>query len=110
MANMHTTRRAGGGWWVWVLIGGLALLLLPLDGLADRAGGNLLVFMAALYALRGAAVLLVVGGSPGLLGWLLVALVGLLLYPLVMIAMFAIGLSDTWLDLRTRRARPDSGA
>lgn len=96
--------------WVWVLIGGLALLLLPLDGLADRAGGNLLVFMAALYALRGAAVLLVVGGSPGVVGWLLVVLVGLLLYPLVMIAMFAIGLSDTWLDLRTRRARPDSGA
>lgn len=95
---------------VWALIVGIALLLLPWDGLADRAGSNLLVFVALLYALRGAAVLLVIGGAPGPLGWVLVFLVGLLLYPLVMIAMFALGVSDTWLDLRTRRARgtPDA--
>jgi hypothetical protein len=45
---------------------------------------------------------------PGPLGWLLVALAGLLLYPIAMVAMFAVGLSDTWLDLRTRRARPEA--
>ncbi|MGD8277138.1 MAG: DUF2232 domain-containing protein, partial [Gemmatimonadota bacterium] len=95
---------------VWALILGILLLLLPVDGLADRAGSNLLAFVALLYALRGVAVLLVVGGAPGPLGWILVALVALLLYPIVMVAMFAVGLSDTWLDLRTRRARgkPDA--
>lgn len=95
---------------VWALIAGLVLLLLPVDGLADRAGTNLLAFMAALYVLRGAAVLLVLGGAPGIGGWILILLVGLLLYPLVMAAMLAVGLSDTWLDLRTRRARskPDA--
>lgn len=95
---------------VWALIIGIALLLLPWDGLADRAGSNLLVFVAALYALRGAAVLLVIGGAPGPLGWVLALMLGLLLYPLVMIAMFALGVSDTWLDLRTRRAKPTSDA
>jgi hypothetical protein len=95
---------------IWVLIGGLALLLLPWDGLAGRAGSNVLVFVALLYALRGAAVLLVIGGAPGPLGWILVALVGVLLYPLVMIGMFALGVSDTWLDLRTRRARSEPDA
>jgi len=95
---------------VWALIGGILLVLLPVDGLADRAGSNVLAFVALLYALRGVAVLLVVGGAPGPLGWVLVALVALLLYPIVMVAMFAVGLSDTWLDLRTRRARegPDA--
>lgn len=95
---------------VWALIAGLVLLLLPFDGLADRAGTNLLAFMAALYVLRGAAVLLVVSGAPGFGGWILILLVGLLLYPLVMAGMLAVGLSDTWLDLRTRRARsgPDA--
>ncbi len=95
---------------VWALILGILLLLLPVDGIADRAGSNVLAFVALLYALRGAAVLLVLGGAPGPLGWILVALVGLLLYPIVMVAMFVVGLSDTWLDLRTRRARskPDA--
>ena len=75
-----------------------------------REGISVLVFVAQLYALRGAAVLLVIGGAPGPMGWVLVFLVGLLLHPLVMIAMFALGVSDTWLDLRTRQARttPDA--
>jgi hypothetical protein len=96
---------------VWALIAGILLLLLPIGGLAEQAGSNLLAFVALLYALRGIAVLLVIGGGvPGPLGWVVVVLVGLLLYPIVMLAMFAVGLSDTWLDLRTRRARakPDA--
>src|SRR5690606_21851700 len=36
---------------VWVVIAGVALLVLPLDQLATRAGENLLLFMAVLYAL-----------------------------------------------------------
>lgn len=96
---------------VWLLIAGIALLLLPLHELADRFGSNLLMFMAALYALRGLAVLLVVGGAPGPLAMLIGAVLFLLLYPLVVVTTVLVGLSDTWLDIRTRRrAPPEPGA
>jgi hypothetical protein len=89
---------------VWLLIAGLVLLALPIGELANRAGENLLMFMAALYALRGVAVLVMVGGVPGPLGWVLGALLVVFLYPLVMAATFLVGLSDTWLDIRARRS------
>ncbi|MCI0433367.1 MAG: YybS family protein [Gemmatimonadetes bacterium] len=89
---------------IWVLILGGALLVLPIDGAAaGRTGSNLLAFMALLYALRGAAVLLFVGGMPGPIGLAIAAVAVVLLYPLVMATTFLVGLSDTWLDLRTRR-------
>jgi hypothetical protein len=89
---------------VWLFIAGLLLLLLPLNQLATRTGENLLTFMAALYTLRGAAVLLVIGGVPGPLGVVIGALVVVLLTPFVMATTFLVGLSDTWLDIRARRA------
>jgi hypothetical protein len=88
---------------VWLLIAGLALLLLPLDQLATRAGENLLLFMAVLYALRGAAVLLVIGGASGPLAVVVGMLLVLFLTPFVMATTFLVGLSDTWLDIRARR-------
>jgi hypothetical protein len=96
---------------VWVLIAGLVLVLLPLGEAALRAGSNLLTFMAALYALRGLAVLVVlVGAAPGFLAVVLGALAILFLYPLVVAATLVVGLSDTWLDLRARRrAAPRPG-
>ena len=89
---------------VWVLIAGIALLLLPLGAVAERAGTNLLAFMAALYALRGLAVLLVVAGAPGPIGLLVGGLLLLFLYPLVMATTVLVGVTDTWLDIRARRA------
>ena len=94
---------------VWVLIVGLGLLLLPTGAVAERVGSNLLTFMAALYALRGLAVLLVIGGAPGPLGWLIGLLVVLFLYPLVMTATVLVGLTDTWLDIRARRRASSAG-
>jgi hypothetical protein len=92
---------------IWLLVIGIALVVLPLDGLASRAGSNLLAFMAALYALRGLAVLIVIGGgAPGPIMTIVGAVLLLLLYPLVMATTFFVGLSDTWLDIRTRRAGP----
>jgi Predicted membrane protein (DUF2232) len=88
---------------VWLVIGGLVLWLVPLGPLASRAGANLLVFMGALYALRGFGVLAAVAGTPGPLVAVAGALVFLLLYPFVMGAAVILGLSDTWLDFRTRR-------
>lgn len=92
---------------VWLLIGGLVLLLLPLDAPGTRAGTNLLVFMAALYALRGVAVLAALLGSPGVLATVIGAILVLLLYPLVLTFAAVVGLTDTWLDIRRRR---DAGA
>jgi len=49
------------------------------------------------------AVLLVLGGVPGPFGIALAVVVTIVLYPLVMAATILLGLTDTWLDLRTRR-------
>ncbi|MGH7446451.1 MAG: hypothetical protein ACREK1_07655, partial [Longimicrobiales bacterium] len=80
---------------VWLFIAGLMLLLLPLNQLATRAGENLLTFMAVLYALRGAAVLLVIAGAPGPLAMVIGAVLVVFLYPFVMATTFLVGLSDT---------------
>jgi hypothetical protein len=93
---------------IWVLIAGVVLLGLPLNALTTRIGENLLTFMAVLYALRGAAVLMVIGGAPGPLGILLGALLVVFLYPFVMATTFLVGLSDTWLDIRARRRTPST--
>ena len=60
--------------------------------------------MAALYAVRGLAVILSLFGSPSVLGTLFGILVFLMLYPIVMATTLMVGLTDTWLDLRARRA------
>jgi hypothetical protein len=88
---------------VWLLIAGIALLVLPVGQAVSRAGANVLTFMAALYALRGAAVLVVIGGAPGPLGMLVGLLVLVFLYPLVMATTVLVGLTDTWIDIRARR-------
>jgi hypothetical protein len=89
---------------VWLVILGVALVLLaPSDGV--RAGSNLLLFMGALYALRGLAVAVFVWGMPGPIGLVFAALAAILLYPLIVAtsAMLMLGLFDTWLDIRNRR-------
>ena len=58
--------------------------------------------MGALYALRGAAVVLFLNGGLSLLGGVLVALAMVLMAPVVLAAALLIGLSDTWLDVRTK--------
>jgi Predicted membrane protein (DUF2232) len=90
---------------VWGLVAGLAFALLQaLSGL--RAPGlNMLLFFGTLYALRGM----------GVLAWFL-APDRLVMVPLVIFAVLAfplfgavalgLGLGDTWLDWRSRAARP----
>lgn len=95
---------------VWVLIAGLGLVVLPLGEAALRTGSNVATFMAALYALRGAGVLLALVGTPGPVAWVLAVLTTLLLYPVVMSMVVLIGLTDTWLDLRTRGGSGTQGA
>ncbi len=98
---------------VWVLIAGLALVLMPPADWGSRLGVNLLVFMGALYALRGLAVMValvlgMVGSSWAVLAVL--AIVGVVLYPIVVAGTLLLGVTDTWLDLRSgRRAVNDEG-
>lgn len=93
---------------IWIVVIGAALVVLPLGVAAARTGTNLLLFMAALYAVRGFAVILALFGSPSLLGALFGALLFFMLYPIVMATTLMVGLSDTWLDLRARRLRQDN--
>jgi hypothetical protein len=64
--------------------------------------------MAVLYALRGLAVLAVIGSAPGPLGLVLGVVLFVFMYPFVMAAAFLVGLSDTWLDIRSRRQGPSA--
>lgn len=93
---------------VWLLITGILLVVLPLGEPALRAGANVMIFMGALYALRGVAVVLVLLGVTGLSAVAL-GLLALIFLPMVMVATALVGLTDTWFDLRARRAaRPGS--
>ena len=94
---------------VWVLILGL-LFFLGSGGLLDRvgvdlarAGTNAAVFMGALYALRGAAVVLFLAGGVSFLGGVLLLFGFYFMAPLLLAGAFIMGLGDTWLDLRARR-------
>ena len=89
---------------VWLFIAGLSLTLFGGGDGVRRAGANAAAFMGALYALRGAAVVRFFGGVRSPFGLLLLVLALLLAAPVLLAGALAIGLVDTWLDLR-RRAR-----
>jgi len=93
---------------VWVMIGGLALVLVRMGDLVTRLGANVVVFMGALYALRGAGVVMFVSGGLSALGYALVVAGLFLAAPVVLGLAIVIGIGDTWLDLRARA--PESAA
>jgi len=86
---------------VWILILGIMALLLS-SGAVERVGLNAVVFMGALYALRGAGVVLFVTGGFSLFGGVLLLVGFLLLAPFMVLGAMFIGLGDTWFDLRSR--------
>jgi hypothetical protein len=85
---------------IWALAVGLTISMLPAFGEGRNAGFNLLLFFGALYAVRGL----------GVLAWILkgryVFIIVLSLIPqgffLLGVLSLALGLGDTWLDLRRR--------
>ena len=87
---------------VWVFILGLVALL-GTSGLPEQMGTNAVVFMGALYALRGAGVVLFLTGGPTFLGGVLLLFGFFLIAPFLIAGAFVIGLGDTWLNLRARR-------
>jgi hypothetical protein len=87
---------------VWVFVIGLLLLVVEWSMGLSRVGSNALVFMGALYALRGAAVFVFLSGGLSLFGWV-AFLVGLMLAaPFMLGTALLIGIGDTWLDIRSR--------
>lgn len=92
--------------WIWSVIVGLVVALLPALQVLQPLGVNLLVFFGALYALRGVAVLSwFLRPSRSLLGLLVGVALVLLLRDSAAIAFGMVGLGDTWADWR-RRIRP----
>jgi len=87
---------------VWVFIMGLLLLVTRWEDILARVGANTVVFMGALYALRGAAVILFLSGGLSLFGYVLLAFGLVFLPPLVLTGAMVIGIGDTWLDVRRK--------
>jgi hypothetical protein len=92
---------------VWVFIVGLLLLVTQWQDVLARVGANAVVFMGALYAVRGAAVILFLSGGLSLFGYVMLAFGLIFLPPLVLTGAMVIGIGDTWLDVR-RRTGPAS--
>ena len=92
---------------VWGLVGGLALLLVPLPG-AGVIGANLVLVWAALYAARGLAVFAALTSRVPAPVLVALGFVTLLLLPFVLGGLTLLGLADTWLDFR-RRSTPVTG-
>ncbi len=93
---------------VWLLIVGVLLLIWGWGEEWSRAGENVVVFMSVLYALRGIAVVVALAGGVSVVGFALATGAMILAAPLVLAGAFALGLGDTWLDLRTRFRRADA--
>jgi len=93
---------------IWLLIGGLLLLVLPLGRPAFLVGENATLFMGGLYLFRGTAIILWIGAAAATSVWrgVLMALAALFLDPLGLGAALVLGLRDTWIDLRARLSRP----
>ena len=91
---------------IWGLVGGLALLVVPGLGPVRALGANLLLFFGALYGLRGAGVALFFL-APGRLMTVVMVSVSVLFAGAAGVIFVGLGLGDTWLDWR-RRERPST--
>ena len=89
---------------IWVLIGGLALLVLPLGTAAFRIGENATVFMGTLYLARGAAILgwMAAASVTSAWSWIVIGIGAVLAFPIVASTALMLGIGDTWLHVRER--------
>ena len=87
---------------IWGAIFTLILMLLPLPPDGRTVAANLLVVWAGLYAARGLAVISALLASAPILFKVLVVVLAVVVNPLALGGCLAIGLADTWLDIRGR--------
>jgi len=92
-----------GDHFAWWMVVGLVLLVVPAGGWAMRLGGNIVMFMGGLYAFRGLAVLAWLGTTVVTSGWWIAVwmVAAILFYPVTLGTALVMGLTDTWLDLRS---------
>jgi len=90
--------------YVWLLVAGLALLVLPLGAVAFRVGENATLFMALMFLARGGAILLwiLTAATTSAWTWVLLGIGMVLAYPFVFGAALVIGIGDTWLHVREK--------
>ncbi len=92
---------------IWLVVIAGAALLMGLPPTADLVVSNLLLFLLALYAGRGLAVIqTALLPAPRALAVLL-SVASIVLLPLALMTVTLIGIADTWLDLRRRMAPPE---
>lgn len=87
---------------VWLLLIGLALIVLGAGEGWTSAGSNAVVFMGGLYVLRGAAVLLFLNGGVTVLGFVWLALGMVFMWWVLIPGALVVGVGDTWLDIRSK--------
>jgi hypothetical protein len=87
---------------VWLLIVGLLLVVARWGDAVTRVGSNAVVFMGALYALRGSAVFMYISGGLSLFSYVLLAISLVLAAPVIVGAAIVVGIGDTWLDVRAK--------
>jgi len=111
LAAFREFRIADG--WVWGLVGSGLVGVLPVLAAAKVAALNVAIVLGVLYLLRGAAIVValasVIGVSNAALG-IGAAVAGVLAFPLLVVlpGLWALGVSDTWLEFRRRLAsRPN---
>lgn len=96
---------------IWGLVTALLVLVVPLGPLSSGLlGGSLATFFTGLYLVRGLGVILAMSGFTfGTIGGVLVTLFVLLfLAPVAALVALAFGVTDTWVDWRTRAAKAKS--
>ena len=95
---------------IWGAILTLALALLPLPSPVSTLVANAVVVWAGLYAARGLAVVLWLGGRWSLPLRFMLAIASIFLLPYALGGLLLLGLADTWLDFRRAPSPPTQGA
>jgi hypothetical protein len=87
--------------YVWGVVGGLAMILIPGSTVVRAIGANLLLFFGVLYTIRGAGVFLWMW-SPGPLGKAALVVISLMFWSILGPLALGLGVGDTWFDWRSR--------
>ena len=87
---------------IWMLVVGLFLLFTRWSEPLQRLGSNAVVFIGALCAVRGAAVIVFITGGFSVLGYAMTLLGLVIVTPIVLGGAVLIGIADIYLDFRKR--------
>ena len=87
---------------IWMLVVGLFLLFTRWNEPLQRLGSNAVVFIGALCAVRGAAVIVFITGGFSVLGYAMTLFGLVIVPPIVLGGAVLIGIADIYLDFRKR--------